>query len=335
MKSPYVSVAIIAYNVEDYIAQALDSALMQKADFDYEIVVGENASTDRTREILQDYARRYPDRIRLLLRERNIGLTPNFAATFLECNGRYIATLDGDDYWTSPEKLQKQVDFLEAHPECTVCFHNAMVVYDDGQQEAHPFHMATPNPRISVRIPKPVSGLQELVTGNFLQTGSVMYRGGTVRTLPDWFLTMFAYDWPLHVLHAEHGQVAYIDEVLSTYRVRKGAFWSTGMSHYRTVYEVDVMLQAYETLNRHLGYKFDSLIRTSLSSLYLRRADALIRNARYQEARSYALRAILTSSPYFGRKQRRAFKVIIRSIVLQLRERFATIRGQWPGAMLP
>jgi glycosyltransferase involved in cell wall biosynthesis len=322
MTAPHVSVLMIAYNVENYIAQALDSVLMQEVDFDYEIVVGEDASTDRTRDILMDYARRHSDRIRLILRERNIGMNANFAATFLACTGRYVALLDGDDYWNSPLKLQRQADFLDAHPECTVCFHNVMVVYDDGQHEAHPFHMTTRHRRISARVPKPVSGLKDLVTGNFLQTGSVMYRGGTVRKLPEWFLTMPTFDWPLHVLHAERGHVAYIDEVLATYRVHAGGFWSTGMSQYRTVYDVDVMLQAFETLNRHLGYKFDSLIRTARSSLYCRRADALIRNARHQEARSYAVRAVLSSSTHFGRKQRRAFKLIVKSILLQLRQRF-------------
>src|SRR4030067_128381 len=108
-----VSVIVITYNHEEFICQSLDSILMQDVNFEYEIVIGEDCSTDKTRDILLDYQKNYPDKIRLILSEKNRGLIANFVQTYKSCSGEYIATIDGDDYWTSSQKLQKQVDFLD------------------------------------------------------------------------------------------------------------------------------------------------------------------------------------------------------------------------------
>src|SRR5438132_1821213 len=100
-----LSVMMITYNHERFIAQALDSILAQRVNFDYEIVIGEDCSTDGTRDILMDFHRRYPDRIVLLLRDHNLGVMRNFEATLGACRGRYLALLEVDDYWTSENKL--------------------------------------------------------------------------------------------------------------------------------------------------------------------------------------------------------------------------------------
>ena len=126
MKNPKVSVCMVTYNQENFIAQAIECALMQKTDFDYEIVIGEDCSTDRTREVVVDYQKKHPDKIKTLLHPYNLGPVHspgknNFIKTLKICKGRYIALCEGDDYWTDPLKLQKQVDFLEANPEYSFC----------------------------------------------------------------------------------------------------------------------------------------------------------------------------------------------------------------------
>ena len=132
-----VSVSVTAYNHEKYIAQAIDSILMQEVDFEYEIIIGEDYSADNTRNIVIDFQRRYPDKIKLILPQENLGYGGNkiFDQTLQVSRGEYVALLDGDDYWTSPHKLRKQVDFLDSHPECSMCFHNAQVFYEDGSRE--------------------------------------------------------------------------------------------------------------------------------------------------------------------------------------------------------
>ncbi len=112
-----VSVIILTYNHEKYIAQAIESVLSQKADFRFEILISDDASADGTADIVREYGERYPDIIRTFIREKNLGPTRNGYETLVQARGKYLASCEGDDYWTDPQKLQKQVDFLEANPE--------------------------------------------------------------------------------------------------------------------------------------------------------------------------------------------------------------------------
>lgn len=120
-----VSVGVITYNHEKFIAQAMESVLMQVTDFDYEIVVGEDFSSDKTRMILDEYYQRYPEKIKLIYRDENVGLKRNFVDLLKNCKGKYIAVLSGDDYWTDGQKLQRQYEFLEKHPMYALIGNNA------------------------------------------------------------------------------------------------------------------------------------------------------------------------------------------------------------------
>lgn len=120
---PLVTVVTITYNHERYIAKCIDGVLSQKVDFPMEFIIAEDCSTDGTRAICEDYARKHPESIRLITSETNIGYNPNELRAMKAARGKYIAYCEGDDYWTDPNKLQKQVDFLEAHPEYSICFH--------------------------------------------------------------------------------------------------------------------------------------------------------------------------------------------------------------------
>ncbi len=132
--TPKVSVLFITYNHEEYVRQAMDSVLMQECDFDYEIVVGEDCSTDSTRDILREYEAAHPDKVRLLFREKNFGRpTMNVYDTGMHCRGDYIAFLEGDDYWTDPKKLAKQISFLDQNPDYMGCTHTCEVVGKHGE----------------------------------------------------------------------------------------------------------------------------------------------------------------------------------------------------------
>lgn len=120
-----VSVAVITYNMERYLPQLLDSILMQKTNFIYEIVVDDDHSPDRSREVLLDYQSRYPDRFVLSLRDTNVGGSKNMYGVLRRCRGRYIAILEGDDWWEAEDKLQYQYDFMESHPEYIAMYCNS------------------------------------------------------------------------------------------------------------------------------------------------------------------------------------------------------------------
>lgn len=129
-----VSVVMTTFQHEKYVAKALDSVLMQKTSFGIEILVADDCSTDGTREILLEYKKKFGDRIKLYLRTKNLGATKNFYIVAMKASGKYIAELEGDDYWTDEYKLEKQAGYMESHPECTGVFHKCHFVGEYGNQ---------------------------------------------------------------------------------------------------------------------------------------------------------------------------------------------------------
>ncbi len=181
---PKVSVCIITYNQENFIAQAVESVLMQETDFDCEIIIGDDHSTDRTREILIELQKSHPDRINLILQPANIGGILNLISVFNCARGEYVAFLEGDDYWTSPHKLQRQVVYMDAHPDCYLCFHGFKMIFENGSDL--PAQVIKPLPN----VPNKVDGFESMQSSTFL-----CRRNGL---LPDWFHELRASgEWPL------------------------------------------------------------------------------------------------------------------------------------------
>jgi glycosyltransferase involved in cell wall biosynthesis len=265
-----VTALVMTYNHRPFIAAALDSALAQETGFDYEILVSEDCSTDGTREIVLDYQRRHPGRIRLLLSERNLRSNAVVSRGIEAAAGEFVALLDGDDRWTSPHKLQKQVDFLDAHPECAFCFHNAEVVHEDGSR---PAWLWTP-PR-----QKTISSLQDMWRGNFIATATVLIRRAALPQIPRWYETLFPItDWPLYLLAAEHGDIGYIDEVMAQYRYHAGGLYSA-----RSEWEkLESTAQFYRIMDANTGRRYHRTVQSAYSSYffgwaeeYLKRRDFL------------------------------------------------------------
>jgi glycosyltransferase involved in cell wall biosynthesis len=244
-----VSVAMITYNHKRFIRQALESVLAQRVNFDYEIVVGEDCSTDETRAILTDLHRRYPERIVLLLRDRNIGALRNFQATLAACRGQYLALLEGDDYWTCESKLQRQVDFLDQHPDCALCCHRVQVRDEMGAGRDGIW----PRPSFAAGS----YTIENLIAENFIPTCSVIYRWGSVGLLPDWFLDLKLGDWPLHILVAQSGNIQFMDEVMAVYRMHSGGMWTSG----RAIDQKHEMLRMMTALDQHMNFQYTDAIR--------------------------------------------------------------------------
>ena len=213
---PKVSVVMLTYRHEKFITQAIESVLMQKTDFPFELLIGEDKSPDATRRIVEAYERRHPGKIRLLAREQNLGMMRNFVDTYLRCRGTYVALLEGDDYWTCAQKLQLQADALDAHPDWVICFHTVRFVTDDGSRPSYLFPSGRPE----------VSTLDDLMEQNFMQTCSLMFRNGVVRSFPDWYFSLPVGDWPLSIMMAQHGRVGYLDRVMADYRIHPGGVWA-------------------------------------------------------------------------------------------------------------
>jgi glycosyltransferase involved in cell wall biosynthesis len=229
-----LSVLVITYNHERFIAEALQSALAQEVDFDYEIVVGDDFSTDGTRLILSEMCEAYPDRLRLLGTDKNLGMNHNFVRTLKACRGQYIALLEGDDCWISTSKLSKQVEFLDRHSECAICFHDVMVTFEDGQKARN---FCPPDQ-------KPFSELEDLLRGNFIQTCSAVFRNRLFGEFPEWFYSLKLGDWPFHVFNARFGRIGYLNETMAIYRVHGSGVWSSS----DRIRKLEATLEMYENL---------------------------------------------------------------------------------------
>lgn len=273
-----VSVAMVTYNHEPYIAKALDSVLMQKTGFDYEIVIGEDCSTDGTRAIIIDYQHRYPDKFRLLLNDKNLGMHKNADQIINACRGDYIAMLDGDDYWTSPHKLQKQFDFLESHPECSICFHDALIVHEDGSKEPSPYRPSQ----------KEFSALEDLLIDNYIPTCAVMLRRGLIGKVPEWVKTLKMGDWVVYILNARHGMVGYINEPMAVYLVHRNGVWST--KDWR--FHATAIIELFEALNRHLGAEYRGIIHRILRWRYFSISEQFEDAGEVADARNYAFKSL-------------------------------------------
>lgn len=209
-----INVCMITYNQEPYIRDAIEGVLKQKCNFPIELIIGEDFSTDRTRQICEEYASKFPE-IYLLPSETNLGMMGNFIRTLEECTGKYIALCEGDDYWTDPFKLQKQIDFLEANPDFAICFHDVMILKNG--EAVHDY---------ITREVTEETDILELAKGNFIHTPSVVFRNKLFKNLPEQFSKGFVGDYFLHLLNAQYGKIKKLKEIMAVYRVHEGGVHS-------------------------------------------------------------------------------------------------------------
>lgn len=241
----YVSVCMTTYNQEKYIGEAIESVLSQQTNFPVQLVIGEDHSTDQTLAICQHFASLYPN-ILLYRRNDNLGLARNLALTWAQCKGDYIAILEGDDLWCSRSKLQKQVDFLDSHPEYSACFTLANLRDEDRRNNRHRYFPYRTPKQNTLRI-------SDIIRHNLIANCSVMYRAGLVSRIPDWMMGMGCCDLALHCCHAVHGPVGYIPELMSTYRLHSGSsFESKSLKE-----KVAINVPVYHALSLHLPSPYD------------------------------------------------------------------------------
>ena len=226
-----VSVICTAYNHKKYIKQCLDSLVMQKANFNFEIIIYDDCSTDGTREIVREYADKYPNLIRTILPKCNIAQTEGFCKVnqmiFEKIKGKYHAGCEGDDYWIDEYKLQKQVDFLETHPDYSICFHPVKVVYDgfdfEKTDEIYP----------TQKMIESGTTFELLLKGNFIQPASVVYHWMFNQTnAKQYFLDISPGDWFISLLHAKEGKIKMLPEIMAVYRRHPQGVWSDSIKSF-------------------------------------------------------------------------------------------------------
>jgi len=273
---PKLTVCVLAYNHAAFIAQALDSILMQETPFDFEVLVGEDESSDGTREIVEDYASRHPGKLQILRGKRSeairiMGITTgrrNLVNLLARANGEFVALLEGDDYWTDKTKLARQVAHLEAHPDAVLCFHPV----DVRREEGDTFSMESQR----VVADGERFRLEDLLSGRIVfHLNSVVFRNVT-ETLPAWFLTTLTGDFPLFAILGGHGDFLRLPEVMSHYRIHEGGIFSIGgrtrTFHERKEHKIRQLagtIDHYEKIDVHFGKKFRKVIHRKLAETCL------------------------------------------------------------------
>ncbi len=227
-----VSVCMIAYNHEKYIEEAVKSVLEQDVSFEYEIVIGEDCSTDTTASILRELERKNLNRIKVIYRPANLGSKANFLNALSECKGEYVAFLEGDDYWTSNNKLQRQVDFLNRNREVAGVFHRTRVI--NGKSTGLP-------PVLPGVEPPEFFSLDFLLrNGNQFSISSLLARRACLRNIDPWYAKVRPGDWALFMMLATQGDLGFIPLEMSHYRVHAAGSWNRLTQHHRMALAVPV-----------------------------------------------------------------------------------------------
>ncbi len=259
-----VSVCVQTYQHREYIEKCLESILMQETSFPFEIIVGEDESSDGTRDVCKRFAEQYPDKIRLILhkRENNITLFDkpsgrfNFIYNIFSARGKYIAFCEGDDFWTDRKKLQKQFEALKANQDCSVCFTAAEYLDEVNPENAYLYRPKVPAGKSKFSIREAI-----IDSGGFMPTASVFFRRELLKEVPFWMIESPVGDLPLTLLLGLKGSYLFLDEPMITYRVGTPMSWSSNQKDF--AYRKKVINGICKTLlafNKYSKYRYSAIV---------------------------------------------------------------------------
>ena len=225
MSDPLVSICCLTYNHEAYVRDCLEGFMMQQTNFPFEVLIHDDASTDRTADIIREYEKKYPDIIKPIYQTENQhskGVRISMTFNFPRVRGKYIAMCEGDDYWTDPLKLQKQFDYMESHPECSLCFHNVIVCNEKTKQKY-------PNPVLD-RADRHYTRAEIIERGCFFQTLSMFFRAEGKNELSVFNRMCPVGDYPLAISILAYGDAYYMSEIMGCYRFLAQSSWSKDLA---------------------------------------------------------------------------------------------------------
>lgn len=285
-EQPAVTLVCITYNHENYIAEALDSFVSQVTTFPYKVFVGDDCSTDKTPEIIAEYAEKYPDIIVPFLRKTNMGAQRNLVDMCEHATTPYIAFCEGDDYLINPNKLQIQYEYMEKHPKYRACFHNTMIQADPDWYLNSYYKPDKQGRRL---IPGSIPGynkkLKSMKMDYYIQfgpahTSSMFFRWDYDLEIPEWYYTHIFGDHPMMMLQAGNGRVGFIPEVMSVYRRSEVGIimYNNKNEHFLKTREswMDVLLDLEQYFSENYGMFANAAIRTRMTQEGINYLDALV-----------------------------------------------------------
>jgi glycosyltransferase involved in cell wall biosynthesis len=249
-----LSVCIVTYNHERFIDECVRSVLAQETDFEFDIRIGEDRSSDATASVLHTLEAEFPHRITVKYRQQNLGAEKNFEDIVLSSDAKYVAFLEGDNCWIDPEKLQRQVDLLEAKPEVSFCFHRAQVV-EQGAKD----HAASGR-TLPGDFTKRAQIDDFLIDSNPVPLGAMVVRRSLLDEMHDWLAGLKLGDWPMCIALANKGPVEFLDRTMSIQREHKGGSWSSLGSVQRELYTCQMLLRLLNFIGGHSQQRLSEMV---------------------------------------------------------------------------
>jgi glycosyltransferase involved in cell wall biosynthesis len=259
-QKPLVSVHLLTYNHAKFIAQSIESVVNQKTNFPFEIVIGDDHSTDGTSQIVDQYAAKYPELIKVVRGKTNGGPQPNSIRILENSEGKYMAALEGDDYWIDPLKLQKQADFMEQNPDFSICFTNTRVEFFENNEEPY---------LLNSTIEKDVFELRDLIAETevwFMGTATLFYTMSSIFPVQPWFHKTKSGDIPMIMLAARHGKIKYLSDLTAAYR--RHAAGASNTDHKDDAKFLENRIMMYTNLDKDTGFKFHDKFKRNLGGWY-------------------------------------------------------------------
>lgn len=237
----FVSVLMITYNHSRFLKRAIDSVLEQETSFSWELIIGDDFSSDGSNKILSEYGKLHPDKLRILSSNTRLGMNANFARTLAASRGKYVAILDGDDFWYSKTKLEKQVRFLETHEEYAICAGECVFVHTlpNGSEE-----LTFP----SSLFPQRDFASRDVLFRNPIASCTAVLRREVFNFLPQEFIDLGLGDWPAWYFACRGGKIHVLPELLGAYRRHAGNSWSGRDPRFRYAQH----LKMFKLLKRHI-----------------------------------------------------------------------------------
>ncbi|MDD4892784.1 MAG: glycosyltransferase [Candidatus Rickettsiella isopodorum] len=258
MTEPIVSVCLITYNHVNYIRDAIEGVLMQKINYPWELIIADDFSTDGTREIIKAYAEKNPKLIKLILQEKNVGAAQNWFDLIYTPKSKYITYFEGDDYWTDPYKLQKQIDLMEKHNDYSACCHAVQRVFYIDKKPLGVYRQANRDRVFSENEWYKLTSMQS----------SLLLRNKYIAILPDWITYSPVGDVSIRLFVSQQGKFAYINQIMSSYRVGvPNSSTKTIMIVPKNDFEsAKRMVKMYDGFNNYTNYKYSGII--TIKQLY-------------------------------------------------------------------
>lgn len=244
-----VDVMMPVYNQERFLAQGIESIVNQKTNFNFRLIIGEDCSKDSSRLIIEKYAKLYPEKVFPIYNEKNLGSNANSTNIYLTTDAKYIAICEGDDYWIDNNKLQKQVDFMEANPDFSMCFSDVEVINELKQEvEFYP------------KWSKDVFEFEDFVLSpiNIIPTPSLLFRNFLPRPFPAFYNNALGGDMITQLLLADKGKGKFFSERMAAYRNHAGGITKT-QKHIEQ--HTIALKRTYDDLNQYFNYKYDKIFK--------------------------------------------------------------------------